>query len=230
MFIFTTILGFIPKLLDYKLRKQELQLGWFQLVLSVGKDICKFIGAHIKVFIVLAILTIGLTHYIGLKRAITASNAAKITAQKALLDHVQADSDAAKKREAENKLNARLAQKKTDANKSAYDAMIARLELNREKLEKDLHNEKSNIMRLYANARKLRDNQDSASSAGVSEIPLSTELLAERSDNNAIITLVDSSKETTANYNDLMQTWLDYCNIYGCQDIQQSVTGVQDEK
>jgi hypothetical protein len=222
MFIFTTIFGFIAR--------QAIAL-W-----ELKMRILGFILDHWKAAIVVLILGIGFTHYIGLKRQLSVLKSETIVrknetiaAKKALIDHIEIDSQAAKKREAENKLNAILAQKKTDANKAAYDAMIARLELNREKLEKDLHNEKSNIMRLYANARKLRDSQDSTASAGVSEIPLSTELLAERSDNNAIITLVDSSKETTANYNELMQTWLDYCNVYGCQDIQQSVIGVQDE-
>jgi hypothetical protein len=215
MFIFTTILGFITR--------QAIAL-W-----ELKMRILGFILDHWKAAIVVLIAVVALSHYIGLKRAITSANAAKITAQKALIAHVEADNEAAIKRAALNKLNEELAQKKTDANKALYDAMIARLELNREKLEKDLYNEKSNIMRLYDNARKLRNNQDSASSAGVPEIPLSTELLAERSDNHAIITLVDSSKETTANYNELMQTWLDYCNVYGCQDIQQSVIGAQDE-
>jgi sensor c-di-GMP phosphodiesterase-like protein len=219
MFIFTALLGFIPKLLDYKLRKQELQLSWFQLILSVGKDLFKFIGAHIKFFIVLAILTIGLTHYISLKRAISAAKSETIVAKKALIAHVESDRAEAVKREALNKLNAMLAQKKTDASEAAHKAELSMIIKKGKQNEiisnRDISNARSQLLHAVEGyeAKRLLENDTDRLTSADDHATIFRQLQDE------LAVCKEAGAIAAADYN--------YCKSY--VDIQQSVIGVQDE-
>jgi Tfp pilus assembly protein PilX len=219
MFIFTAMLGFIPKLLDYKLRKQELQLGWFQLVVSVGKDLCKFIGAHIKLFIVLAILTIGVTHYIGLKRAISVAKSETIVAKKALIDHVESDIAEAVKREALNKLNAMLAQKKTDAINAAHKAELSLILQKGKQNEiisnRDISNARSKLLHTVEGyeAKRLLENDTDRLTSADNHATIFRQLQEE------LAVCKEAGAIASADYN--------YCKSY--VDIQQSVIGVENE-
>jgi hypothetical protein len=130
---------------------------------------------------------------------------------------IQKESD---KRKAEIKLNSILAQKKTDANAKAHQEALSSLNIDREKLKKELKRDQNDIMRLLATINRMRDTEETA---GLSTIPLSTDLLAEASPSNAIVTIAGTCTETTLDYNELMKAWLDYCNIYGCKQLELGV-------
>lgn len=125
---------------------------------------------------------------------------------------IQKESD---KRKAEIKLNSILAQKKTDANAKAYEEKLSSLKLDRDQLKKELNRDKTDIMRLLATINRMRDNTTEAE--GLPGIPITTDLLAERSPSNATITLAQVCEKTTIDYNELMKAWLDYCKIYPCE-------------
>jgi len=144
----------------------------------------------------------------------------KLQAQKEFAAHLQADKDALIKRDAENKLNTILAQKKTDADKLAYEQKLKDANLDRDKLKKELINEKANINRIVANARKLQNNTATTSTDGLPSVSVPTDLFAERSDYNAIVTLDQACKVTTQDYNELMRKWLDHCSIYKCVNLE----------
>jgi hypothetical protein len=130
---------------------------------------------------------------------------------------IQKESD---KRKSEIKLNSILAQKKTDANAKAHQEALSSLNLDRDKLKKELKRDQNDIMRLLATINRMRDTEETA---GLPAIPLSTNLLAEASPSDAVVTLVGTCTETTLDYNELMKAWLDYCNIYGCKKLELGV-------
>jgi hypothetical protein len=130
---------------------------------------------------------------------------------------IQKESD---KRKAEIKLNSILAQKKTDANAKAHQEALSSLNIDREKLKKELKRDQNDIMRLLATINRMRDTEETA---GLPTIPLSTDLLAEASPSDAVVTLAGTCTETTLDYNELMKAWLDYCNIYGCKQLELGV-------
>ena len=145
----------------------------------------------------------------------------KVKAQQEYAAHLQADKDALIKRDAENKLNAILAQKKTDADKLAFAEKLKAANLDRDKIQKDLLNEKANINRIVANARKLQNNTVTTTTDGLPIISVPTDLFADRSDYNAIVTLDQACKVTTQDYNELMRKWLDHCTIYKCEHLEE---------
>jgi hypothetical protein len=138
---------------------------------------------------------------------------AKVKAEIALQQHIQQDEAAAKKRAAEIKLNTILAQKKTDANRIAFDKKYTDLKLDRDQLKKELNRDKTDIMRLLATINRMRDEQKAT---GLPEVPVSTDLLADRGSIDAVSTLAKGCVDTTLSYNELMKSWLDYCQQYGC--------------
>lgn len=124
------ILGFIPNLFSYWQKKQEMQLRWFELIYSVLRDLLAFTIAHIRVILIGLILGYCLFIYF---KAVNRANLATIEKQraiKALDDKINSDIEEAKKRDAENRLNTILLQKKTDAEidkyKSALNAIYAK--------------------------------------------------------------------------------------------------------
>lgn len=118
------ILGFIPNLLTYWQKQQELKLRWYELIVKVTCDLIRFIIAHIRIICICLILALGTIHYLSLRAKVNVAKSETIVAKKALIEHVEADRTAAVKREAENKLNKILAQKKTDAIESKHSAEI----------------------------------------------------------------------------------------------------------
>jgi hypothetical protein len=207
MFIFTTILSFITR--------QAIALWEFKLKLL------SFVLEHWKASLVAVAILLSLLHYNGLKRAIASANSAKITAQKALIAHVEADKEAAIERAALNKRNQMLAQKKTESDKLAYEQILNQSNLDREQLKKALNHEKANIKRIIATANMLRDNQASID-AGLPTVPIATDLLANGSDYNAVVSLNQLCEITTKDYNELMRKWLDHCKIYRCVNLNES--------
>lgn len=92
---------------------------------NMKMQIAAFIIDRWRVILPLAILCLALLHVHSLRNQVKQSKADKIIAQKALNDYVEANSQAAKKREAENKLNAILLQKKTDADLAKHKSQLA---------------------------------------------------------------------------------------------------------
>jgi len=99
-------------------------------------------------------------------------------------------------------------------NAKAYQLEIAKRELNSAKLKKELAREKSNIIAMLNDAYKLRVN--SASRGTVSEVPTTAKISTD-GNSNATITLVRAGQSCAVDYNELMKSWLDACNVYGCE-------------
>jgi hypothetical protein len=65
-----TLLGFIPNLLSYWQKKQEMKLRWFELIFSIFKDLLAFTIAHWRVILTLLILGYCLfSWHLAVKRA-----------------------------------------------------------------------------------------------------------------------------------------------------------------
>lgn len=92
---------------------------------NMKMQIATFIIDRWRIILPLAILSLTLLHVHSLRNQVSAAKADTIVAKKALIDYVEANSQAAKKREAENKLNAILLQKKTDADLAKYKSQLA---------------------------------------------------------------------------------------------------------
>lgn len=82
---------------------------------------------HWRVLIPLAIAILTLIYINSLRSDIASANKQQAVAEKALIDHVKSDSQAAKQREAENKLNAILARKKTDADLAKHKSELSKI-------------------------------------------------------------------------------------------------------
>lgn len=120
-----SVIGFIPNLLGYWQKKQEMQLKWYELGYSVLKDVTTFIIAHIRIILIGLILAYILLSYLNAKSVAKQATIEKNQAIKALNDKYNQDIEEAKKRDAENRLNTILLQKKTDAEIEKYKSQIA---------------------------------------------------------------------------------------------------------
>ena len=124
------ILGFIPNLFSYWQKKQEMKLRWYELGYSILKDIVAFTIAHIRIILIGLVLAYCLMCYLKATHQAKQATIEKNQAIKALNDKIQSDIEEAKKRDAENRLNTILLQKKTDAEidkyKSALNAIYAK--------------------------------------------------------------------------------------------------------
>jgi len=209
MFIFTTIFGFIAR--------QAIAL-W-----ELKMRILGFILDHWKAAIVVLILGIGLIHYIGLKRAVSVAKSESIIAKKALIDHVEADQAAAKKREAENKLNQILAQKKTAADEAKHRSELSLI------VQKGASNEIASVRTITKLRSELRDKIEGYEAKRLLEND--TDRITERDSNTALFERLqetqyelDVCKEAgaiaAADYN--------FCKSY--VDVQQSILGVANDQ
>lgn len=133
-----SVLGFIPNVLSYWQKKQEMQLRWFELIFSIFKDLLAFTIAHIRIILIGLILGYCLLVY--LKAVNTAKKAIKEKEQavKALDDKINADIAEAKKRDAENRLNTILLQKKTDAELAKYKSALDAIYLKQKGLKNEI--------------------------------------------------------------------------------------------
>lgn len=186
-------------------------LLFFAKAKSVISGFFSFALTHWRIILPVAIVCIGLLKY---NAAINRADDAE-KAYRGLQTAIQVERT---KREAENKLNAILAQKKTAAANLLFEQKLKLANLDREKIKKDLLNEKANINRILANARKLQNN-DTTATHGLPIVSVPTDLFAERSDYNAIVTLEEACQVTTQDYNELMQSWIGFCEIYGCEHV-----------
>lgn len=144
-----SVLGLIPNLLGYWQKKQEMQLRWFELIFSIIKDLLAFTIAHIRIILVLLILGYCLFNYLKALNQAKIAIKEKEQAVKTLNDKINADIAEAKKRDAENRLNTILLQKKTDAELAKYRSALDAIYLN----QKGLKNEIAISLRDIANWR-----------------------------------------------------------------------------
>lgn len=208
MFIFTTLFGFIAR--------QAIAL-W-----ELKMRILGFILEHWKAFLVGLIVVAGLVHYNGLKRALNVAKKDSIVAKKALIEHVEADSALAKKREAENKLNAILAQKKTDAINTKHQQELSLIALKGKQDEILTHRTITNMRSELRHkiegyeAKRLLENDASGITEGNSNATLPRpvqEIEAELS------TCKEAGAIAAADFN--------FCKSY--VETQQSILGVENE-
>jgi hypothetical protein len=219
-----SVLGFIPNLLGYWQKKQEMQLRWFELIFSVIKDLLAFTIAHIRIILIGLIL--GYCLFIYFKAVNTAKLAIieKQRAVKALEDKTNADIAEAKKRDAENRLNTILLQKKTDAEigkyKSALNAIYAK--------QKGLKNEITINERDIANWReRVRLELESKTIQAARVFEDDTNKLASRDSDATILRPVhevEAELESCQEAGAIAAADYNLCKSY--VDIQQSKLGV----
>jgi hypothetical protein len=202
MFIFTTIFSFIAK--------QAIAL--FEMKMRI----LGFILDHWKASLAVAILAVSLIHYIGLKRAISSAKKEVVLAQKALLDHVNADKEAAKKREAENRLNAILAQKKTDALEAQHKAELSLI------VQKGASHEIASKRTITHLRNELRERIEGYQAAGVLEND-TDRLVSDHSD-TALLKRVQEELATCKEAGAIAAADYNFCKGY--VDTQQSIIGV----
>jgi hypothetical protein len=94
-----------------------------------------------------------------------------------------------------------------------YQAKLEKLNLDRNKLRKDLQNEVNRYNSLIAFSRL---HKDSASGSRLPKDESATSLSTEVGrDSNT--TIVDACRLTTLDYNSLYDAWMIQCDIYGCE-------------
>jgi hypothetical protein len=216
-----SVLSFIPNLLGYWQKKQEMQLRWFELIFSIIKDLLAFTIAHLRVILVLLILGYCLFNYLkALNQAKTAIKE-KEQAVKVLNDKINSDIAEAKKRDAENRLNTILLQKKTDAEiakyKSALNVIYAK--------QKGLKNEISINKRDIANWReRVRVELESKTIQAARVFKNDTDRLAIRDSNTALLEPISKELEVCQEAGAICAADYNLCKSY--VDNQQSIIGV----
>jgi hypothetical protein len=96
---------------------------------------------------------------------------------------------------------------------SEYQAKLEKLNLDRNKLRKDLQNEVNRYNSLIAFSRL---HKDSASGGRLPKDESATSLPAEIG-RNSYSTIIDACRLTTIDYNALYDAWMIQCDIYGCE-------------
>jgi len=100
-----------------------------------------------------------------------------------------------------------------EKHEAEHKAAVAKLNLDRNKLRKDLQNEVNRYNSLIAFSR-MRENNTSRS--GVSKNESATSLPTEIGrDSNR--TIIDACRLTTLDYNALYDAWMIQCDVYGCE-------------
>lgn len=183
---------------------------------NMRMQIATFIIERWRVLSVLAILALGAIHYLSLCNQVNSANKQKITAQKALIEHIEIDSAAAKKREADNKLNAILAQKKTAASAAQHQAEISLIvskgksnEIASKRTITNLRSELRNRIEGYEAARLLKND---------------TSGLADRNSDPALFGQLQEELAVCKEAGAIAASDFNFCKSY--VDIQQSVIGV----
>jgi hypothetical protein len=191
-----SVLGFIPNLLGYWQKKQEMQLRWFELIFSIFKDLLAFTIAHIRIILIGLILGYCLLNYLKAVNQAKTAIKEKDQAVKALDDKINADIAEAKKRDAENRLNTILLQKKTDAEIEKYKSQIALIiskgksneaisnrTINnwRERVRLELESKTIQAARMFENDtdRSARQNSDTTLSRPIHEVQTELEVCQE---------------------------------------------------
>jgi hypothetical protein len=181
-----------------------------------------FILDHWKAFIIGLIVVLSLSHYLGLKRALNAAKSETIVAKKALIEHIEIDSQAAKKREAENKLNAILAQKKTDAEIAKHKAQLSLI------ISKGKQNEILSNSMLNARRDGLQLAIQREADAAKRLLENDTDRLAERNGNADLLKRVpDTELSLCKEAGAIAAADYNLCKAY--VDSQQSIIGVENE-
>jgi chromosome condensin MukBEF ATPase and DNA-binding subunit MukB len=103
--------------------------------------------------------------------------------------------------------------KQIQNHEAEHKAAVDKLNLDRNKLRKDLQNEVNRYNSLITFS-KLR--QNNTSNSGVSKNESATSLPTEVG-RNSNSTIVDACRLTTLDYNALYDAWMIQCDIYGCE-------------
>jgi hypothetical protein len=119
----------------------------------------------------------------------------------------------AKENEQKIKTLGTIYNKQIQKQEAEYKEAVEKLNLDRDKLRKDLQNE---VNRYNSMLTLSRLRQNNSSSGGVSKnksaSSVSTEVGAD-----GITTIVDACRLTTLDYNALYDAWMIQCDIYGCE-------------
>jgi hypothetical protein len=170
------LVGLIPNLLGYWQKKQEMQLRWWELIFSVGKDLVKFVVANIKVICIVLIVAYCLLHYLSLRNQLVKAKEGRATAEKALIAHIEGDAEAARVRDVENeakrihgKLQVLALQR---SHKNEKVAILTHANKAIDKVKKDAENEKkltdSKLASAYDGLRLAIQRQADSATFGLS--------------------------------------------------------------
>jgi hypothetical protein len=96
---------------------------------------------------------------------------------------------------------------------SEYQSKLEKLNLDRNKLRKDLHNEVNRYNSLIAFSRLRKNN---SSGGGLPKDESATSLPTEIG-RDSYSTIIDACRLTTLDYNALYDAWMIQCDIYGCE-------------
>jgi len=189
---------------------------------NMRMQIATFIIDRWRVFLVLAILALGAIHYLSLRHKVNVAKSETIVAKKALIDHVEADQALAKKREAENKLNKILAQKKTDAESEKHKQEISLI------LSKGKQNEAINFRTITNMRSELRHTIEGYEAKRLLENDTSG--LTERNGDTALSEqLQEKQYELDVCREAGAIAAADYNFCYNYVQTQQSILGVENE-
>jgi hypothetical protein len=94
-----------------------------------------------------------------------------------------------------------------------YQAKLEKLNLDRNKLRKDLQNEVNRYNSLIAFSRLHKDN----SSGGRLPKNESTTSIPTEVGRDSYSTIIDACRLTTLDYNALYDAWMIQCDVYGCE-------------
>jgi hypothetical protein len=118
----------------------------------------------------------------------------------------------AKENEQKIKTLGTIYNRQIEKHEAEHKAAVAKLNLDRNKLRKDLQNEVNRYNSMLAFS-KLRQNNTSRSGVSKNESApsLSTDL-----GSDGISTIINACRLTTLDYNALYDAWMIQCDIYGC--------------
>lgn len=188
---------------------------------NMRMQIATFIIDRWRVFLVLAILALGAIHYFSLRHTVSVAKSELIVAKKALIDHVNADNEAAKKREAENRLNKKLAQKKTEARKLEHQQEISQILLKGKSNEtitfRTITNMRSELRHKIEGyeAKRLLENDTS----GIAERNSNATILGQLQETQSELAVCKEAGAIAASDYNLCKSYV---------DVQQSILGVDE--
>jgi hypothetical protein len=119
----------------------------------------------------------------------------------------------AKENEQKIKTLGTIYDKQIKKHEAEHKAAVEKLNLDRDKLRKDLQNEVNRYNSLIAFSRMRQNN---TSSGGVSKNESATSVPTNIG-SDGISTIVNACRLTTLDYNALYDAWMIQCDIYGCE-------------
>lgn len=180
---------------------------------NMRMQIAAFIIDRWRVILPVAILCLTLLYVIALRTQVSHAKFELKTAQKALIAHVESDNELSKKREAENKAKIVLTKKTYEAREATYRAALNAMYSSQKGLKDEIAINKRDIAN-YTDGLRLSIQRETAR---VREFSEAAKLSSEGSTEYAVAKTLEGCKVDALNYNELINAWYEYCDIYSCE-------------